>query len=164
LFCCQEFCNVQTGAPVVLNPETSSQISTQIGELRIVISILFAFVRRPAPDREFTKSLKQWLEKCVALQLRFATWQDHLFILYHVLRCPAGIPSWSSLFVQIPKSMEQQAVENRLSLFDNSVVSHTIVLLSVVLTPIKSRNEFLEKVKKKIHNYFNENDKKFFVS
>jgi ectopic P granules protein 5 len=151
LVCCQEFRDIGIASPVVLSPDLKAGV--EVTELRTVISILFAFLRQPAPDREFTRHIKQWLEKCVALQLRLATWHDHLFLLYHVLRCPAGVPSWAALFVQIPKSIDREERGGRLSLFDNSLVSHTIVLLSVVLTPITGRNQFLEKVREDRLNF-----------
>ena len=35
---------------------------------------------------------------------RVATWQDHLFLLSHILRCPGGVSNWARNFVQVPVS------------------------------------------------------------
>lgn len=79
----------------------------------------------------------------MAVLLRLATWQDHLFLLYHILRCPAGIASWASSFIQIPKPTTDV---NR-SIFNNDEVHHCMALIRALLLPIKTRNEFLVQLK-----------------
>lgn len=83
------------------------------------------------------------MSKLVAVLLRLATWQDHLFLLYHVLRCPAGVASWATSYIQIPKPIGD---DNR-SIFSNDEVHHCMSLIRALLLPIKTRNEFLAQLK-----------------
>lgn len=77
----------------------------------------------------------------VAVLLRIATWQDHLFLMYHVLRCPAGVSEWATPFIQIPQP-KQSAVQ-RSMLFASSEMNHCVTLLQVLLKPVESRQQFL---------------------
>lgn len=109
-----------------------------MGEVRVTISILFYFLRRQVPDREFITDVKKWLEKLAGVYVRLATWQDHLFLIYHVLRCPPGIASWAIPIIQIPK-----ANSNSTSPFASEEISHCMTFLKVLLMPTKQRNDFL---------------------
>lgn len=57
-----------------------------IRELRAAISVLFTFQRRPLRDEVFVNDTRGWLSRLVGVLLRVATWQDHLFLIHHVLR------------------------------------------------------------------------------
>lgn len=107
-------------------------------EMRITISVLFSFLRRQVPDKEFSSDIKKWLEKIIAYYVRLATWQDHLFLIYHVLRCPPGIASWATPLIQIPMNMSNELVS-----FTSDEINHCITFLKVLLMPTKQRSEFL---------------------
>lgn len=163
----REFTCFSPTASVTLNFNVRPELFEAIAEIRLSISILFCFTRRTQPDKvifqtiflcrlisnrpvghrqylqTFTNEIKNWLTKLVAVLLRLATWQDHLFLLYHILRCPAGVASWASSFIQIPKPM---ANEIR-SIFNNEEVHHCMALVRALLLPIKTRNEFLAQLK-----------------
>lgn len=83
--------------------------------------------------------MKDWLRKLVTCMLRTATWQDHLFLIYHVLRCPAGVSDWATAFIQIPRPLR----DVNLSPFSSNEIHHCIAFLRTLLLPIASRNEFL---------------------
>lgn len=55
-------------------------------DLRLCISILFAFQRKMIKDNGFTEETRAWLTRLVAVLLRIANYQDHLFLLSHILR------------------------------------------------------------------------------
>lgn len=110
--------------------------------MRTTISILFYFLRRHAPDKEFGNDIKDWLHKTTAVYIRIATWQDHLFLIYHVLRCPAGLASWATPIIQIPKPPSLSV-----SPFALDEVHHCIAFLKVLLMPTKQRNEFLAQLR-----------------
>lgn len=109
-----------------------------IREVRITISVLFSFLRRQVPDKEFSNDIKKWLDKLIAYYVRVATWQDHLFLIYHVLRCPPGISSWAIPLIQIPK-----AKYNEITPFTSDEIYHCVTFLKVLLMPTKQRTEFL---------------------
>lgn len=112
-----------------------------IHDIRLTISILFYFLRRPVPDREFSIDIKKWLEKLVSSYVRLATWQDHLFLINHVLRCPAGIASWATPLIQIPKTNQNEKTP-----FACDEINHCVTFLKVLLMPTKQRSEFLSQL------------------
>lgn len=112
--------------------------------IRVTISILFYFLRRLVPDSVFSSDVKAWLSKVAAIYVRLATWQDHLFLIYHVLRCPPGIASWATPIVQIPASSDRNAKDDALaSPFANAEINHCVTFLKVLLMPAKQRKDFL---------------------
>lgn len=133
---CSTFVNITTNMPVSLNSGTDPSLKSSISELRTAISILFLFLRRPPPDKVFTQHVKEWLLKLVAVHLRIATWNDHLFLIYHTLRCPNNLGTWASSMIQIPFSIIPSDL-------NSPEIHHCITLLSILLLPIKKRNEFL---------------------
>lgn len=78
-----------------------------------------------------------------------ATKEDHWFILFNILRCPSGVGSWASEFVQIPcnRSLPLASAKhtNEPPLPLSSLeISHCMSVLQVLLMPIKKRNEYLQ--------------------
>lgn len=130
-------------APVILTDNPSANLH----DLRLSLSILFSFLRKPNIDSVVISDIKEWILKLVALQLRFATWQDHLFLLYHILRCPSEISSWGASCIQIP--LEQLNTYSN-SPFESQAVHLCLTLLMALLRPIKKRKEFLGKIKKEL--------------
>lgn len=141
---CKEFANLSQNAPVNLLPVCTSQIIPQLVELRMCITILFNFQRKILRDGKFVTDTREWLTKLVAILLRVATWQDHLFILNHILRCPGGVMNWARSFVQMPAP--QQFNKSSTSPFSDPYLDHIIATLAVILLPVKDRDKFLEQV------------------
>ena len=72
----------------------------------------------------------------VATLLRLATLEDHIFLLSHVLRCPAGIASWAGGYVQPVPSVH---CGGDASMSCGSVLlDHCVTMLAMVLQPIRS--------------------------
>lgn len=94
------------------------------------------------PDSVFSSDVKAWLAKVTAIYVRLATWQDHLFLIYHVLRCPPGIASWATPIIQIPASINATK-DTPASPFANAEINHCVTFLKVLLMPAKQRNDFL---------------------
>lgn len=85
-----------------------------------------------------------WLQKLVAIHLRMATWQDHLFLLFHILRCPGGIASWATAMIQVP--FDQSKLTSTGVIFSSDEVHHCVAILKILLLPISARREFLIKL------------------
>lgn len=74
-------------APVsLIVEEESMHLNSFINEIRTAISVLFAFRRKLIKDGIFLEDTRDWLTRLVAVLLRVANYQDHLFLLHHVLR------------------------------------------------------------------------------
>ena len=69
-----------------------------------------------------------------------ATLYDHLFLLNHIMRCPAGVGRWAAHYIQpaLPITDPEEAAT-----FDNPFLDHLITLLATVLLPVKERARFL---------------------
>lgn len=132
------FTAIRTATPIALHKTFGSDVVDALYEIRVTISVLFSFLRRQVPDKEFSNDVKKWLEKLIALYVRTATWQDHLFLIYHVLRCPPGVATWAVSFIQMPKTMSMETVP-----FANNEINHCMTFLKVLLMPTKQRAEFL---------------------
>lgn len=132
------FSTIRTATPIALNKTIGSNVIDALCEIRVTISVLFSFLRRQVPDKEFSNDIKKWLEKLIALYVRTATWQDHLFLIYHVLRCPPGVATWAVSFIQMPKTKTMETVP-----FANDEINHCMTFLKVLLMPTKQRSEFL---------------------
>lgn len=139
-----------TTAPVTLtdNPEVN------LHELRLSLSILFSFLRKPNMDSVVISDVKTWILKLVALQLRYATWQDHLFLLFHILRCPLEVATWAACCIQVPL---QQLDPYSNSPYETPAVHHSVTILMALLKPVKRRQEFLGKIKKELIDPVQEN-------
>lgn len=123
---------------VKLNKSIDDKYLAVLRKLRVAISILFNFLRRQLPDKVFGSDVKLWLEKLVAIYVRLSTWQDHLFLIFHVLRCPPGISTWAATLIQIPPPSDILSVDE---------INHCMALLKVLLVPAKQRNDFLMQLK-----------------
>lgn len=141
------FAHVPKDSPVVLNDEVVyPDMKSKVNELRLYISILFKFLRAAIHDKFLTTSVQNWIKKLVALQLRVATWQDHVFILFHILRCPVGVGNWAASLIQVP--VMQRSAEELQSPFSYPEFQHCIALLAALLLPVKDRGTFLEGITK----------------
>ncbi|XP_012284320.1 ectopic P granules protein 5 homolog isoform X2 [Orussus abietinus] len=142
---CKEFANMPHNAPVSLGAMTMSQnVMPQLVELRMCITVLFNFQRKVLKDGKFVTDSREWLAKLVAILLRVATWQDHLFLLNHILRCPGGVTNWAIGYVQNPVPSTNSGLST-LPLND-PFMDHMVTTLAVILLPVKEREKFLEQV------------------
>ncbi|KAJ8314280.1 hypothetical protein KUTeg_008841 [Tegillarca granosa] len=133
------FRDIARNAPVQATEKHSRDVQHQILKLRECISVLFVFHRRPITDEEFENNIQAWTKKLVALLLRTASYEDHMFILNHVLRCPSGIGSWAANFVSVPMFMSS----SEQSTFGCPLLDHVMTGLATVLMPIKARTDFI---------------------
>lgn len=141
------FSSITKDSPVVLMDENlllADQKKKMI-ELRLYVSILFNFLRGTIHDKVLVSSVQEWIRKLVTLQLRLATWQDHAFVLFHVLRCPVNVGNWAANLIQVPISNQPEIVESPFTLPE---FQHSIAILSALLLPIKERAAFLEGITK----------------
>lgn len=59
----------------------------------------------------------------------------------NVFRCPAGVGSWASSFIQTPVDF---GIAD--SPFANYQINHVLTILAIILTPIRAREQFLEDI------------------
>ena len=141
----KSFVHITKDSPVALNEENVyPDTKTKISELRLYVSILFKFLRDAVHDKFLITCVQDWIRKLVALQLRVATWQDHVFILFHILRCPVGVGNWAASLIQVPV----QQLDEYQSPFNIREFQHCVALLSALLLPVKDRGTFLEGITK----------------
>ncbi|XP_070191920.1 ectopic P granules protein 5 homolog [Littorina saxatilis] len=126
-------------APVIAMDHSREELAPEVHKLRECISVLFGFHRRPTKDGEFVGNIRKWTERLVAALLRVASYADHLFLLNHVLRAPAGVGQWACSFVQIP-GPASLALQTTLG---SPVLDHAVACLATVLLPIKAREKFM---------------------
>ncbi|XP_043289159.1 ectopic P granules protein 5 homolog isoform X2 [Venturia canescens] len=146
---CKEFATVAQNSPVNLTNVDSSVLpraNFEMDQLKTCITILFNFQRRVIRDGKFVLDSREWLSRLVAVLLRVANWQDHMFILNHVLRCPGGVTNWAIGFVQIPLPPRNCTTISSNSLLNDPYLDHMVATLAVILLPIREREKFLEQV------------------
>lgn len=78
--------NIKAPVSLIIVEEESMHLNSFINEIRTAISVLFAFRRKLIKDGIFLEDTSDWLTRLVAVLLRVANYQDHLFLLHHVLR------------------------------------------------------------------------------
>nr|XP_019956581.1 PREDICTED: ectopic P granules protein 5 homolog [Paralichthys olivaceus] len=103
--------------------------------LKEAISVLFSFTRRVLDDTQFQTDVHHWLERLVAVLLHVGGSGEHLYLLCHLLCCPAGVGKWSTPFLQI------QVLGNACG------VQHFMQALSILMSPSRHRAEFLGHMK-----------------
>ncbi|XP_043744796.1 ectopic P granules protein 5 homolog [Cervus elaphus] len=106
-------------------------IPSDLCQLKECISVLFMFTRRVNEDTQFHADVLLWLQKLVSVLQRVGCPGDHLFLLNHILRCPAGVSKWAVPFIQIKV------------LNNPSGVFHFMQSLALLMSPVKNRAEFL---------------------
>ncbi|XP_071943527.1 ectopic P granules protein 5 homolog isoform X2 [Antedon mediterranea] len=126
--------------------QMSSEDQRQIEQLRQCISVLFSFQRRPTQDKVFIDVTRGWLKRLVAILLRLASIPDHLFILNHLLRCPAGLDQWATSFLQVHPP-PQGYISERGATWGSPILDHFVDMLDYLMTPVKHREEFLSRLK-----------------
>ncbi|MED6273627.1 hypothetical protein CHARACLAT_008460, partial [Characodon lateralis] len=103
--------------------------------LKEAISVLFSFTRRVLDDAQFQTDIHQWLERLVVVLLRIGRAGEHLYLLCHLLCCPAGVGKWAAPFLQI------QVLGNIAG------VQHFMQALAILMSPARHRAEFLGHMK-----------------
>lgn len=94
----------------------------------------------------FGDDLKAWLRQLVAHRLHTAaTWSDHLFLTFHVMRCPAGVSDWATAFVQLPRPPTDGPANLAAARFDSVELHRCVAYLRTLLRPVAGRAAFLQK-------------------
>ena len=75
-----------------------------------------------------------------AVLLAHAMLYDHLFLLNHILRCPAGVGKWAAAYIQpaVPRTEPDETS------FDSPFLDHLVTILATVLLPVKDKREYLQ--------------------
>ncbi|XP_004855138.1 ectopic P granules protein 5 homolog isoform X1 [Heterocephalus glaber] len=109
----------------------TESLPSDLCHLKECISVLFMFTRRVNEDTQFHDDILLWLQKLVSVLQRVGCPGDHLFLLNHILRCPAGVSKWAVPFIQIKV------------LNNPSGVFHFMQSLALLMSPVKNRAEFM---------------------
>lgn len=138
---CPELRSKTSVSPVTfLEEELSQNLAKSKTELRIGISIFFHFIRKPSLENIFLNHIKIWQQQLVAALLRIANWEDHLYLIYNVLRCPNGTAKWASQFIQVPN------FDYYCDSFSDAKVNYCLTLIGILMSPIKDRDKFLKQL------------------
>ncbi|WAR26073.1 EPG5-like protein [Mya arenaria] len=140
--------DIPKNLPVSGCDHQSRNVRHQVEKLLDCISVLFVFHRQPIEDEEMVKNLQIWTERLVAPLLRVGFFEDHLFILNHIMRCPSGIGTWASMYIQAPPIPSNTDPQEGPLMFGNTQLDHMIAALSTVLIPTSYRNEFMCQMQK----------------
>ncbi|XP_069482999.1 ectopic P granules protein 5 homolog [Ambystoma mexicanum] len=112
-------------------PQRQDSIYSDQSHLKECISVLFGFTRRVIEDVQFRNDILLWLQKLVSVLHKVGSPGDHIFLLNHILRCPAGVKDWAIPFVQIKL------------LNGTSGIFHFMQSLALLMSPVKNRDDFL---------------------
>ncbi|XP_063051175.1 ectopic P granules protein 5 homolog isoform X2 [Engraulis encrasicolus] len=99
--------------------------------IKEAVSVLFSFTRRVLDDSQFQTDIHLWLQKLVSVLHAVGSAGEHLYLLNHLLNCPAGVGKWAVPFLQI------KVLENP------SGVYHFMQALAVLMSPVRNRADFL---------------------
>ncbi|XP_045603349.2 ectopic P granules protein 5 homolog isoform X1 [Procambarus clarkii] len=141
---CPDFMQIPKNAKIGTSSsrEHKPHLRPHVDKLYICISVLFSFQRRGVKDQQFIRDTRQWLTDLVAILLRVATRHDHLFVLNHILRCPAGVGTWAPPYIQVGGSWTQEAIDGR-GMLGCWPLDHSLTVLSTILSPVNAREDFL---------------------
>lgn len=103
--------------------------------LKEAISVLFSFLRRVLDDSQFQSDIHHWLERLVAVLLHNGESGEHLYLMCHLLCCPAGVAKWAAPFLQIQVLNMTSGVQDFMQ------------ALSLLMSPARHREEFLSHMK-----------------
>ena len=81
--------------------QNHSPAYTSAEEVKLSLSVLFRFLRKDLRDDRLVSDLRGWVDATAAVLLAHATLYDHLFLLNHILRCPAGVGKWAAAYIQV---------------------------------------------------------------
>uniref|UniRef100_S4RB52 Ectopic P-granules 5 autophagy tethering factor n=1 Tax=Petromyzon marinus TaxID=7757 RepID=S4RB52_PETMA len=115
-------------------PKSKCTVS-ELLQLTRSVSVLFGFKRRSITDAQFNSDVQGWLQQLVAVLLRVGSINEDIFLLNHVLRCPAGVADWAAPFLQIRMGEGP------------GIVSRFMKPLAVLMSPVRNRSEFLCQLK-----------------
>ncbi|XP_054630458.1 ectopic P granules protein 5 homolog [Dunckerocampus dactyliophorus] len=115
--------------------DCSASQSRSLQPLKEAISVLFSLTRRVLDDTQFQTDIHHWLERLVAVLLHVGGSGEHLYLLCHLMCCPAGVGKWAAPFLQIQVWRNTCGVQNFMQ------------ALAVLMSPARHRAEFLGHMK-----------------
>jgi hypothetical protein len=103
-----------------------------------IIEILFNFQRYRTRDHLFYSYTRQLLKQTIEIVYKYGNYNETLFIINHVLRCPPGIHQWATNFVRflLPTSYD--------ILCTPMYIRYVAHFLATLLFPVKNRDIFLQ--------------------
>uniref|UniRef100_A0A915PW17 Uncharacterized protein n=1 Tax=Setaria digitata TaxID=48799 RepID=A0A915PW17_9BILA len=125
-----------TDSPQCFLPGDSDTVSRR--NLRRSLSDLFHFLRYPNLSLRFTTAVSGWISELVAVLLKACTSYDQQYLLCQVLRLVSPVSQWAAPLLQ--SYVEVDSINDRL------VIDHYIAMMSLLLSSIRGRENFLRRV------------------
>jgi hypothetical protein len=153
--------HISNDSPIALNEKIENyDLRLKVIDLRNYVSILFKFLREMPQDKKLELDVRNWIKQLISLQLRISTWEDHVFILFHILRCADGVGNWASSFIQIPSIGDECY---KYELLGSPDLHHCVSVLNILIRPISKRNVFLEEQLKDVIATKNKSEKDLWI-
>ncbi|MFH4981997.1 hypothetical protein AB6A40_008706 [Gnathostoma spinigerum] len=117
--------------------EDGGQLTSRL-VLHNALSNLFFHLRFPYLPSQFRESISSWITELCATLMKACTSQDQQFILCHLLRLTSPL-DWAPKLLQ---SFLNVPVAN-----SRIIIDHSLAMLHILLSPVKSRDNFLRRIK-----------------
>ncbi|EEB10592.1 conserved hypothetical protein [Pediculus humanus corporis] len=133
---CSEFSNINDSSPVTLYKNDQNTFFQKcLNEMKKTISTLFFFQKKQEfnVDVCFVEEIREWISDLVSILIRISNWEDHLFIISHIMSCCGGVGDWAAHFIQLPHS---NFFEDP---FDNFQINHIMTVMNIILNPIHNK-------------------------
>lgn len=131
--------SIHPAAPPSVDFSTCEAFVELRNKVTFCLSVSFGFLRRSGLPGEIERKIRRWTEVLVSVSIRIASPTDHFYLLNQLLRCPANVGEWASDFIQ-PLQQQVSDVQAKLC------IDHFVALLSLLLSPIRQREEFLKQL------------------
>ncbi|KAK6103303.1 hypothetical protein QQG55_11970 [Brugia pahangi] len=141
-FMVEHRCNVNS--PPCFLPDGADTVSRR--NLRNALSDLFHYLRYPDLPSRFTTAVSGWISELVAVLLKACTSSDQQYLLCQMLRLVSPVSQWAAPLLQ--SYIEIDSTNDRL------IIDNYIVMMSLLLSSIRGRENFLRRVM----NFENENN------
>ncbi|KAK6644427.1 hypothetical protein RUM43_000694 [Polyplax serrata] len=135
---CPEFTNLGMNSLVTISKKIYNTFFQQCTEnIREALNALFLLQRNQVIDldRGFLTESQTWISNLVSVLLRVGNWEDHIFLLNHIIRCPGGISEWAASFIQLPQS------NSFINPFRSDEINHLMAVLHVFLSPLNQEED-----------------------
>ncbi|KAH7702312.1 CRE-EPG-5 protein, partial [Aphelenchoides avenae] len=108
--------------------------------LRGALSDLFYFLRFAVLPKRFRESVCAWITEAGSVMLKACSTDDQMFLLCQILRVPSPLGDWAAPLIQTFISIPCMDIARPMDSF--------VALLSLLLEPIRYREEFLNRIVK----------------
>ncbi|VDK41765.1 unnamed protein product [Anisakis simplex] len=131
----REHCLTANSPPCFIIESNATVSRTQ---LRGALSDAFHFLRYPGLSSRFIDSVTAWITELSAVLLKACTSEDQQYLLCQLLRLASPVANWAAPLLQTYVNMNP--------LNDRFVIDHVVTMLAILLSPIRARESFLQRI------------------